>query len=186
MDTRQIDAIARWLGTNRTRRATLRVLAATTAGAALTRLRPTAADATGGAGVEPANAFGCRSVGQHCRGDDALCCSGHCRGKKPSKGRQDRSRCAAHNVGGCAGGNGCEEPSPSCGTGGVCFRTTGGANFCGKVGDSTPPAMQCRVCRRDADCVKQGFGAGAACLTCVFPCGILGDTGGTACAGPAA
>ncbi|MGH2617744.1 MAG: hypothetical protein ACRDJC_21155, partial [Thermomicrobiales bacterium] len=47
------------------------------------------------------NEFGCLNVGQTCGGRSERCCSSICQGKKPKKGKKDRSRCVAHNVGGC-------------------------------------------------------------------------------------
>src|SRR5215211_8922662 len=50
------------------------------------------------------NAFGCLNVDKPCRGWNDLCCSGICAGKKPKKGKPDKSRCVAHDTGGCQPG----------------------------------------------------------------------------------
>ena len=39
------------------------------------------------------NAFGCLNVGQACNGKNDKCCSGICDGKKPKKGKKDKSKC---------------------------------------------------------------------------------------------
>jgi hypothetical protein len=122
------------------------------------------------------NAFGCLNVETACNGDDARCCSGICDGNKPKKGEKDKSRCVAHNV------NLCEETFDvcggvvvTCGLAGACFKTTGNAPFCaGGNGECIP-------CQRDADCVNQGFGFGAACVICESECGDV--SGGTVCFG---
>jgi hypothetical protein len=122
------------------------------------------------------NDFGCVNVGGACRASDALCCSGICEGKKPKKGKKDKSRCVAHNEGGCqADADGCLEISPACGTGGACYRTTGQASFCGIDG-----AGACIDCSTDADCETLGFAAGAACVVCTS-CNVSA----TACFPPA-
>lgn len=48
------------------------------------------------------NQFGSVEVGQPCRGDGALCCSGICQGAAPAEGQTDTSRCIAHNASICA------------------------------------------------------------------------------------
>jgi hypothetical protein len=126
------------------------------------------------------NAFRCVDVDGKCRGNNANCCSGICKGKKPRKGRQDRSRCIAHNVGICqAGQDTCvDELTPNCGGAGRCFRTTGNASFCGNEGDGV-----CADCARDVDC-EAAFGPGSACIVC-STCEIKAGTS-TACVPPAA
>src|SRR5688572_30192652 len=47
------------------------------------------------------NQYGCIAVGQSCRGDSALCCSGICQGAAPATGQPDTSRCVAHDTGTC-------------------------------------------------------------------------------------
>ena len=123
------------------------------------------------------NDFGCLNVGQHCNGNDDKCCSGVCDGKKPKKGKKDKSRCVAHNVGTCQDAfDVCAGVAVPCSVNdlGGCFKTTGNAPFCG-VGD-TP----CTPCKRDSDCVALGFGFGAACVVCNFLCAT--ESGGTICA----
>jgi hypothetical protein len=126
------------------------------------------------------NAFGCLDIGKACGGNGSKCCSGICQGKKAKKGKQDKSRCVAHNTGGCSTGlSACAGVEAPCGeAGGVCFQTTGKGAFC-----SVATAGSCQICRTDADCAALGFGAGSACLVCEALCG---DTGGTACSPPAA
>jgi hypothetical protein len=122
------------------------------------------------------NAFGCLNVGQHCNGNDDKCCSGVCDGKKPKKGKKDKSTCVAHNVGPCQDAfDICAGVAVPCSVNdlGGCFITTGSAPFCG-VGD-TP----CVPCKRDSDCVALGFGVGAACVVCNFLCATA--SGGTMC-----
>jgi hypothetical protein len=108
------------------------------------------------------NAFGCVNVGGFCR-RASQCCSGICR----------KQRCRAHDTAGCpAEADQCAGTIVSCGAGGRCFRTTGEASFCGGEGD-------CVVCQTDAQCVRRGFGTGAACVVCAT-C-AQGDNAGTAC-----
>jgi hypothetical protein len=119
------------------------------------------------------NAFGCLNVGQHCNGKDSKCCSGICDGKKPKKGKKDKSKCAGHNVGTCQTGfDLCQGVIAPCANGGACFTTTGNSPFC--AGGSGI----CTACTRDSDCVAAGFGAFAACVVCTSECP---DTGGTVC-----
>jgi hypothetical protein len=116
------------------------------------------------------NTFGCLDVGQACAGKNSKCCSGICQGKKPRKGRRDKSRCAAHNTGGCLPTQDtCLGTGQACGENGACTRTTGKASFCGVDG-------ACSACQRDADC-QALLGPGAACVVCFAFCP---DTG-TAC-----
>jgi hypothetical protein len=114
------------------------------------------------------NAFGCLDVGQKCRGNDELCCSGLCEGQKPKQGERDKSRCTPHNTGGCSPAQDfcLTDPNTRCGATGICARTTGNAGFCLQI-----PADQlnCTACKRDADCTV-GFGPGAACVVCDVAC----------------
>jgi hypothetical protein len=55
-----------------------------------------------------------------------------------------------------------------CGTGGVCYQTTGQASFCAEFGT-------CSACKKDADC-EASHGPGAACAVCAT------CPGGTLCA----
>jgi hypothetical protein len=119
------------------------------------------------------NAFGCLNIGQHCNGKDDKCCSGICDGKKPKKGKKDKSKCAGHDANICQPGfDVCQGVIATCSNGGACFTTTGNAPFCAG-GDGV-----CTVCRRDPDCVAAGFGALAACVVCNSECP---ETGGTVC-----
>lgn len=120
------------------------------------------------------NQFGCLNVGQKCGGKSANCCSGICQGKKPKKGEKDKSRCVAHDEGGCrADQDFFLDPLTSicpANAVGFCFRTTGSASFCGQSGGLVEAA-----CAQDADCRALGFGEGAACVVCP------GCAEGTAC-----
>jgi hypothetical protein len=126
------------------------------------------------------NAFGCLNVGQRCSGSNEKCCSGICQGKKPKKGKKDKSKCVAHNTGGCSPEQDfcTTDPNTPCGVDGVCGRTTGNAGYCI---DQTVE-LPCAACKRDTDC-ELGFGPGAACLICEIACP---ETGGTVCAPAAA
>jgi hypothetical protein len=110
------------------------------------------------------NAFGCVSVGKACRGKDANCCSGICKGKKPRKGEKDTSRCVAHDTGGCLPGKDICDAFVACttsaGNTGHCGTTTGNAGYCFDV----IPGLAQR-CRRDPDC-REALGASAACVYC--------------------
>ena len=110
-------------------------------------------------------AFGCVDVGKPCRGKDSKCCSGICQGKKPKKGKKDKSKCVAHHQSTCtAAHRACTgNPQPSCNPDhpqAICYRTTGQAGFCGL--DVIPG---CIPCRKDADCHQQ-LGEGSACVVC--------------------
>ena len=123
------------------------------------------------------NAYGCVDVGKPCRGNSANCCSGVCNGKKPKKGKKDRSRCVAHNTGACQEGfDACKGVDVTCGTGGLCLETTGKASFCGD-----PDTDVCAACSRDADCEAM-LGPGAACIFCAALCP---ETQGRICLLPA-
>jgi hypothetical protein len=112
------------------------------------------------------NEFGCVNVGGGCRGNSANCCSGICEGKKPKKGKKDRSRCVGHNQGICTQGQDactqdfsdateCSAANPDC----FCGITTGNAGFCGDF-----DLAECVPCRFDTDCETFGFPAGSACV----------------------
>ena len=119
------------------------------------------------------NLFGCLNVGQHCNGKDDKCCSGICDGKKPKKGKKDKSTCVGHDASTCLTGfDLCQGVGAACSNGGACFTTTGNAPFCAG-GNGV-----CTVCTRDPDCVAAGFGAQAACVVCNSECP---ETGGTVC-----
>lgn len=114
------------------------------------------------------NAFGCVDVGKPCRGKDSACCSGVCQGKKPNKGKQDKSRCVAHDE------RGCRDFDDSCGPGDTfcttssgyefakCFHTTGNAGHCSL-------GAACVPCTGDTDCTDV-CGVGAACVVCPGAC----------------
>jgi hypothetical protein len=120
------------------------------------------------------NSFGCVDVGKACRGNSDNCCSGICEGKKPKRGKKDKSRCVAHNVLGCqVEQDQCAGAPAQCGSNpmGLCYRTTGNASYCGVLG-------ACFACKTDADCeAAGGFFEGAACVIC-SECAL---TSGTAC-----
>jgi hypothetical protein len=124
------------------------------------------------------NTFGCVDVRQPCRGDDANCCSGLCDGKKPKKGKPDKSRCVAHDAQTCQPGQTGVECSGSAdvfcttvtGFSGQCYTTTGNAGFCNSNGNCFP-------CKKDADC-QAYCGPQSACVPCVPECA---DEGGTYC-----
>jgi hypothetical protein len=111
------------------------------------------------------NAFGCVDVGLPCRGRDANCCSGMCDGKKPKRGKKDKSLCVAHHVLNCpAGADVCSGTGEFCGFAfnGDCVQTTGQATFCGLN-------AVCSDCRKDTDC-ESTAGPGAACIVCATLC----------------
>lgn len=119
------------------------------------------------------NAFGCLNVGQACNGKNDKCCSGICDGKRPKKGKKDKSKCAGHDASTCQPGfDLCLGVFAICSGAGVCTTTTGNAPFC--AGGSGI----CTRCSRDTDCEAAGFGLGAACIVCNSECP---DTGGTVC-----
>jgi hypothetical protein len=124
----------------------------------------------------PFNAFGCLDVGQPCRGDSALYCSGRC--------DPGTSTCVAHNAGICFADADicaigvpvkCNPSNPQC----TCLKTTGNGAFCG---DITQVDKSCRLCSADTDCQTE-FGPGAACVVLGGICTeVCGATGRTACA----
>lgn len=118
------------------------------------------------------NEFGCLDVGKKCNGKDNKCCSGICKGKRPKKGKKDRSKCVAHNTSTCqVGEDTCLLDSIRCGTdpSSHCFRTTGKAGFCGALDSGV-----CVACAKDKDC-ETDFGPGAACVACP-DCGLAVTT----------
>jgi hypothetical protein len=141
------------------------------------------------------NAFGCLNGGQACGGKDGRCCSGICQGKKPKKGKTDKSRCAAHHNGGCTVDRHlCLNPTvAACSAASdtaTCLKTTGNAAFCAE-GEGFTNEANCQPCRRDLDCEALGFGVGAACVifrtegVCVNGCEGINESTGTACLSPA-
>ncbi len=139
------------------------------------------------------NDFGCLNVGQACGGQDSRCCSGICAGKKPKKGKNDKRRCVAHNVGGCTLDRSvCFIPTPTvalCSTTALCMTTTGNAPFCAENKDFNQQ-VNCHPCGKDTDCEALGFGAGAACVVlrtegaCLDGCEGVNESSGTACFPP--
>jgi len=142
------------------------------------------------------NAFGCVDVGKACQGNDSKCCSGICQGKKPKKGEKDKSKCVAHNTGGCtAERSACFTGNQSslCGPQALCLATTGNAGFCA---DSTSFSQEanCRACSTDQDCEAAGFAPGSACVlinqgfcaTSNTTCAGISGSSGTACLPPGA
>jgi hypothetical protein len=120
------------------------------------------------------NQFGCLGVGQPCKGDSTICCSGICAGSAPRKGRPDTRVCAAHDTGTCKQ-DGVLAPCnnrTNCG----CFRTTAGSDVCAEL---FPPSA-CAACQRDADCLALGFPPGTACALSAIPC----ESGRMACMVP--
>lgn len=130
------------------------------------------------------NAYGCLNMRQPCQGNSALCCSGICEGKKPKKGKRDKSRCVAHDAATCkvdfdfctAGVKHlCNATNEQC----ACVLTTGNAPFCGNFVGS-----YCRECARDADC-EADLGPGAACVVLKGICAPFCDEAShTACFPP--
>lgn len=174
MDGRRFDLLSRWLVSASSRRTTVRALAAgaLTAGLGGLGLAAAAAKKKKRKNKLKKNEYGCVNVGGKCKGKDTNCCSGICQGKKPKKGKKDKSTCVAHNVldcpagaDECAGGVACEL--------GFCWQTTGQASFCG-VG------VNCVACKKDVEC-EPDFGPGAACIVCADLC----PQTGTVCVLPA-
>ena len=196
MDVDRFDTLARTLSGTRSRRDALSTFVGGTLG--LLGLADAVAKKRKGKGKgkkkskkPKKNAFGCLNVGQPCRGNSANCCSGICQGKKPKKGKQDTSRCVAHDTGTCD-----QEATGIC-TGSVpalstcnnrtncaCFRTTAASNYCAEL--FGPGLSQCATCQRDADCVAMGLPPSSACapvsqgfcagtcpsgMACLIPCG---------------
>lgn len=179
MDAAGFDTLARSLQRQSARRTALGVLGGGLT-ALLTRIGLDQTDAKKGKNKKKKpklNEFGCVNVGGTCRGKNGLCCSGICQGKKPKKGQKDKSKCVAHNTGGCQPGeDACNSVDVPCGMGGpglfgLCLRTTGQAGFCGG-------STFCQDCRKDSDC-EATRGPGAACVVCP---GCVQFSGGiTAC-----
>ena len=176
MEASRFDDLTRSLTTHPSRRRLVRGFAAVSL-AQLTLLRPAAEDGAARKRKNKVkrNTYGCVDVGEKCYGKDARCCSGIC------NGNGKRSKCAAHNVGGCTpNANSCLGSVP-CGVGGECYRTTGKAGFCAK-----PGLCDCDPCTKDTDCEAQ-FGEGAACIVCItngISCVGVNGSKGTACVPP--
>jgi hypothetical protein len=174
MDGHQFDLLSRWVVTSTSRRATRRALAAGAIVIGLGRFGQDETEAKRNRKKKlKKNEFGCVNVGGKCRGKDSVCCSGICQGKKPKKGKQDKSKCVAHNAGACQAGQiGCAGPPVACGDNGFCLQTTGNASFCGTL------VGVCADCTKDTDC-EATQGEGAACIV-VCP-GQCPDSGGRGC-----
>jgi hypothetical protein len=196
MDIDRFDALTRSLSDTRSRRGALGTLVGGTFGL----LGIASAVAKKGKGKKkpkpklPLNTFGCVNVGQKCAGKSTNCCSGICQGKKPKKGKRDKSTCIAHNTGGCTPERSLcvtDSPASQCSPEGVCLTTTGNAGFCA---DADIGFTNCQPCRKDTDCEALGFGAGAACAIfdgpfCASPdegCAGHNGSSGTACVAPGA
>jgi hypothetical protein len=108
------------------------------------------------------NAYGCVNVGGKCRGKDAACCSGICEGKKPKRGKKDKSTCVGHDESTCAGQDRCAGEAVTCITAmdisGACAVTTGNASYCAA-------SIICADCAQDRDCAAI-CDTGAACIVC--------------------
>lgn len=180
MNTIRIAAMTRSVTGVPSRRDVLRGLGGSAIGLVLARLPDTATAKKPRKKRVRVNAFGCVDVGKPCRGDNRLCCSGICQGKKPKEGRKDRSRCVAHGASTCQAGqrdadqcSGAENVVCTTGTGaanGRCNTTTGNAPYCAAELYGEP-------CRKDADC-RPNCGEAAACILC------SGSPSGRACASP--
>ncbi len=143
MDPTHFDELTRSLTDGSSRRRLLQGLA----GGALA-----AVAAALGVADAAATHWGCLHVGKPCR-RDRQCCSGRCRGPKGNE------TCRAHHEGTCAAAKDTCITGTFDGCGGgacVCFRTTGGANFCGGEGP-------CHACTTDRDC-ESVTGPGSACV----------------------
>ncbi len=199
MDGYRFDRIVKSFGLPASRRSALGIFSALglAGGAALRIPASVEAKKKGKKKKLKLNDFGCVNVGGACRGKNALCCSGICEGKKPKKGKKDKSKCLAHSTGGCT-------PQRSlCVTGSavsyctpgevdaVCVATTGNAGYCASNVGLGP--ANCRVCRTDQECEAAGFPAGSACVIltgvgCVGAgdCNGINGSQGTACVPPGA
>jgi hypothetical protein len=165
MHATRFDTITRSLITGSSRRTLFAGLAAAVGATVLARSEPALARKKNKKKLK-FNAFGCVNVEGKCRGNDANCCSNICEGKKPKKGKKDKSRCVGHDGGSCqagqdsclAGGSGIPCTTDT-GHSGSCLTTTGAAEYCGRKGG-------CFACAKDADCVPF-CGLHAACVVCV-------------------
>jgi hypothetical protein len=177
MHAARFDALTQSLGTGASRR---ELLGAVLAAVGLEALGPIDAVAKNGKKKRKKgptrNIFGCLDIGQKCRGKDSKCCSGICQGKKPKKGKRDRSRCVGHDESTCLAG---QQP-PNCsgaafvvcttsaGLDGICTTTTGKAAYCFGAGG-------CYPCKRDRDC-HAVCGPRSACIPCRADCAPLSNT----------
>jgi hypothetical protein len=159
MHATRIDALARTLGDHASRRMVLGGVLAT-----LGRDVARAARNKNRKQQLKRNQFGCVNGGGKCRGKDGNCCSGICDGKKPKKGKKDKSTCVGHDASTCQPGQDtCAGTFFACPNSNSpfarCVITTGNAPYC--AGDVT-----CRTCARDTDCPPAEFESGAACIVC--------------------
>ena len=165
MDVTHFDRLTRLVRNGTSRRGLLRALAASAGLGAIGFRDGREAVAKPKKQKLKRNGYGCVNVGGACRGRDSACCSGICQGKKPKKGKKDRSVCVAHHEDICtAAHRACTgDPRPNCNPDhpqATCFRTTGQAGFCGL--DVIPA---CIPCRKDTDC-HEPLGEGSACVVC--------------------
>ena len=175
----RFDALTRSLAVRPTRRGVLKRLAGVLALGLLGSLPRVVSSRKGKRKKPKKNAFGCLNVGKPCRGKNGKCCSGICQGKRPKKGKKDKSRCVGHDATSClvgqaevaCGGTQTVNCITSAGRDGRCETTTGNAAFCRAFGVSG-----CFACKTDSDC-QTHCGPGAAC----FPCTSCPE--GTACSG---
>jgi hypothetical protein len=191
MDGIRFDSLARTVGRRRSRREAFQALAATGLSAAAARIGLVSEPVAGQVSVE--RRFDCAAVDEKCNGKGSNCCSGRCQGNGAKNGkhgkhdRKDKSKCVAHDEGGCT------SSQDTCATGlavacgsrgrGGCFQTSGKAGFCGQVEGQIPPRLNCEVCTKDKDCDALGYGPGAACVVCESNCEFRNNNA-TACVGP--
>jgi hypothetical protein len=197
VDQNRFGALTRLMTTGPSRREVMRGLAGAGLGLGILRL-PGLAKAKKKHKKAPQpvlNEFGCLDVGQPCRGNSALCCSGVSKGKKPKKGKPDKRVCAAHHTGNCTPQRAiceveapvlslCDLPSDTS----HCVHTTGNAVFCGSLLGFTE-SIHCRACAKDSDCLAFGFAPGSACaILAGSVCdegAVCASTEGRACVPPA-
>jgi hypothetical protein len=178
MDGPRFDTLTRSLIVAAPRRTILAGLATALGGMALPQMEHAIAKKNKRKKKLTFNTFGCVDAGGKCRGNSDNCCSGICDGRKPKKGKKDKSRCVAHGQATCVAGQHeplCEGTNIiSCLTSqqveGRCNTTTGNAGFC-------TVSILCFPCKKDKDCEAAKFGLGSACLACA----ACANTGGTAC-----
>ena len=197
MDGKRFDSLARTVGRRASRREAMQALATTALGAVAVRIG-LSTESVAAAQVTAERRFDCLAVGDSCNGNDSRCCSGRCEGKKAKKGkkgkdgnrnrdRSDKSRCVAHDEGGCTSGQDtCDSGlAVACGFRGRggCLKTTGNAGFCGQIEGQSPPRLRCETCTKDLDCEALGYGRGAACVVCFSECEFRNNNA-TACVGP--
>jgi hypothetical protein len=196
MDQRHVDVLKRFLTSTPSRRHLLAGLASLGLGLRAARL-PGSADAKKNRHPKAKtpkpvfNEFGCLDVGQPCRGNHALCCSGVCQGKKPKHGNPDKRICAAHHARSCSPrrdycdlaqapvNNLCNLPADTA----FCVVTTGKAAFCASL-LGFDAEIHCQDCAKDADCEALGFPPGSACVALSGRCTAC-ETVNRACLPPA-